>query len=220
MFFRRNRIRIVLGNPLQDLNARDIELIPAGCTLVGADLSLDDHARLLGESFDRVEDFRRDSILRHHALNQPGAIANGGRAVSRYPQVVEPAPDGDGLAFCLPISEIVLTGDDIRFHETFYRRARGERRENEAILNSLSLLLSLRSRRPRRLNDLGRFQFYERLFHFLRQITFSSASTSSRKGGVCGAERSNSIASFQSMVPAPGHRWESRSPALSCTCVE
>ena len=29
------------------------------------------------------------------------------------------------------------------------------------------------------------------------------------KGGVCGAERSNSIASFQSIVPSPGHRCES-----------
>ena len=35
-----------------------------------------------------------------------------------------------------------------------------------------------------------------------------------------GAERNNSIASFQLIEPAPGHRCESRSLALSCTWVE
>ena len=39
-------------------------------------------------------------------------------------------------------------------------------------------------------------------------LIFSSLSISRRSGGVFGAERNSSIASFQSMLPAPGHRCE------------
>src|ERR1700730_16836798 len=50
---------------------------------------------------------------------------------------------------------------------------------------------------------------------FSSGFTFSFSSSSSIKGGVCGAERSSSIASFQSTVPCPGHKCESITPALS-----
>src|SRR5439155_2558189 len=51
-------------------------------------------------------------------------------------------------------------------------------------------------------------------------LIFSFSSISSSSGGVFGAERSNSMASFQLIEPWPGQRWESRSLALSCTWVE
>src|ERR1700756_3678639 len=51
-------------------------------------------------------------------------------------------------------------------------------------------------------------------------FTLSSCSISSNSGGVCGAERNSSIASFQLIEPEPGQWCESRSLALSCTWVE
>src|SRR5258707_14769659 len=46
-------------------------------------------------------------------------------------------------------------------------------------------------------------------------FTFSSSASSSSRGGGCGAESSNSIASFQLIVPCPGHRCESLFLSLS-----
>jgi hypothetical protein len=98
----RNRVRIALGNPLQDLNAGHIELIPARRALVGADSPFDYHARLLCEAFYCVEYFGSHRIFRYHTLNQPGAIAElGEEQFPTFPQVVEPASNGDGLAFVL-----------------------------------------------------------------------------------------------------------------------
>src|SRR5205807_6650150 len=46
-------------------------------------------------------------------------------------------------------------------------------------------------------------------------FTLSSLSISSSIGGVWGAARSKATASFQLMEPSPGHKWVSRSLALS-----
>src|SRR6266436_3269275 len=55
---------------------------------------------------------------------------------------------------------------------------------------------------------------------FSSGFTFSSLSISRSKGGVWGAVRRNSIASFQLIEPCPGHRCVSLSLALSWIWVE
>ncbi len=95
-------IRIVLGDPLHDLNVGDVEFVAAGRALVGTDLALDNHARLLREAFDRIEHFRRDGILGDDALNDAGAVAKlRKQEFPAFAQVVKPAANGDGLAVVL-----------------------------------------------------------------------------------------------------------------------
>ena len=102
VLFGRDGIRIGLGNALHDLHVRDIEFVSAVRALVGADFAFDDHTGFLGESLDRFEDFGRDGVLRHNALNDAGAVAKmREQQFAALAQVVEPAADGDGLAFVL-----------------------------------------------------------------------------------------------------------------------
>ena len=90
------------GHALHDLHVGDIEFVAAVGALVGANFAFDDHARFLGQRLDGVENFGRDRVLRHDALNDAGAVAElREQQLSALAQVVEPAADGDGLALVL-----------------------------------------------------------------------------------------------------------------------
>src|SRR4029077_16403872 len=79
---------------------RDIEFIAAGGALIGADFAFDDDAGFLGESFDGVEDFGRDRVLRDYALDDARAVPKlREEELAAFAEVVEPSADGNGLAF-------------------------------------------------------------------------------------------------------------------------
>ena len=102
VLFQGNRIGIVLGDTLQHLHIRYIEFVPAGRALVGAHFAFDNHARLLREAFDGIEDFGRNRALGHHSLNHAGAIAElWKQQLPAFAQVVKPAANSDSLAFVL-----------------------------------------------------------------------------------------------------------------------
>ncbi len=96
VFFRRYRIRIGLRHALNHLHVHHIEFIAAGRALVGANLTLDDQARLLRQRLDRVEYLRRDPILRHHSLNHSRAVAKlWKQQLPALAQVIQPAAQRD-----------------------------------------------------------------------------------------------------------------------------
>src|SRR6266404_6202003 len=100
MFFGSDGIGSRLGHALHDLDVRDIEFIAAGSALIGADFAFDDDAGFLGKSFDGIENFWRDGVLRDYALDDAGAIAKlREEELAAFAEVVEPSADGDGLAF-------------------------------------------------------------------------------------------------------------------------
>ena len=95
-------IRRRLRDALHDLHVGHIELVAAVGALVGADFAFDDDARFLGQRLDGVEYFRRDRVFRNNALNDSRAVAKlREQKLSALAQVVEPAADGDRLAFVL-----------------------------------------------------------------------------------------------------------------------
>ena len=94
-----NRVGIVLGHALDDLNLLDIQLKAAMGAFVGADLACHDDARLLCQPFQRLKDLRRDAGLVGHALDGPGAVAKDGKEqLAALTHVVQPATQGNGLA--------------------------------------------------------------------------------------------------------------------------
>src|SRR5258708_8027731 len=100
MFFGSNGVWSRLGHALHDLDVRHVEFIAAGSALIGADFALDDYAGFLGEAFDGVEDFGRDSVLRDYALDDAGAITKlREKELAAFAEVVEPSANGDRLAF-------------------------------------------------------------------------------------------------------------------------
>ena len=102
VFFGSDGIGICFRDALHDLDIRDIELIAAGGALIGANFAFHDDARFLGEAFDGIENFGRNGILRHYALDDAGAVAKlGEKQLAAFAQVVEPSADDDGLAFVL-----------------------------------------------------------------------------------------------------------------------
>ena len=99
MLFQRDGVGIRLRHSLHNLYIRDVELVTAGCTLIGADLPLDDHAGFLGEALHRVEDFRCNRVLSHDTLDDTSTIAkNRKQQFPAFAQVVKPAANSDGLA--------------------------------------------------------------------------------------------------------------------------
>src|ERR1700730_70042 len=100
MFFGSDGVGSRFGHALHDLDIGDIEFIAAGGALIGADFAFDDDAGFLGEAFDSVEDFGRDSVLRDYTLNDARAVAKlREKELAALAEVVEPSADGDGLAF-------------------------------------------------------------------------------------------------------------------------
>src|SRR5258706_825344 len=100
MFFGSDGIWSRLGNALHDLDVRHVEFIAAGSALISADFALDDDAGFLGESFDSVEDFGRDGVLRDYTLDNARAVAKlREQELAAFSEIVKPSADGDGLAF-------------------------------------------------------------------------------------------------------------------------
>src|SRR6516165_3279032 len=75
MLLQRDRIWIRLGHAMDDTDVFDVELISSRCALVGTDLAGDDDARLLRETFERLEDFRRNALHMGDTLHGPGSVA-------------------------------------------------------------------------------------------------------------------------------------------------
>src|SRR5258708_20667288 len=100
MFFGSDGIWSRLGNALHDLDVRHVEFIAAGSALISADFALDDDAGFLGESFDSVEDFGGDGVLRDYALDDARAITKlREKELAAFAEVVEPSANGARLAF-------------------------------------------------------------------------------------------------------------------------
>ncbi len=91
---------VVVGDSLEDLDVFDVELEAGGGAAVGADFAGDDEAGFEGEVFEGVEDFFGDGGFGDDALDGAGAVAEDGEEeLARGAEVVEPAAEGDGLAF-------------------------------------------------------------------------------------------------------------------------
>ena len=83
-----------------DLGDFHLEFVASRSTLIGAHLPGDDQGGLLRQAFERVPQLGRDLAFDHHALHQAGAVADDGEEqFAALPQVVEPAANGDRLAF-------------------------------------------------------------------------------------------------------------------------
>jgi hypothetical protein len=112
-------VGVGLGDALNDLEAFDVELIAAGRTLVGTDFAGDDDAGLLGEAFEGFEDFGGDALHVGYALDGSGAVAKDGEEeLAALAEIVEPAAEGDGLAF------VLAQGRDGRYWRWGRRRLR------------------------------------------------------------------------------------------------
>src|ERR1700680_5192867 len=116
---------------------------------------------------------------------------------------------------CLPISEIVVMGGGIsnRLTAELAEKRRVERKY--LFLKSQEAFLCALSELGGKYYAASNFSNVSLIFSIGFIFSFSSISRSN--GGVCGADRSSSIACFQSIDPVPGHRCASRSLALSCT---
>ena len=92
----------VCGDFLDDGDAFDVELVAGGGAGVGADLAGDGEGGFEGELFEGVEDFFGDRGFGDDALDGAGAVAEDGEEkLARRAEVVDPAAEGDGLAFVL-----------------------------------------------------------------------------------------------------------------------
>jgi hypothetical protein len=90
------------GDFLDDVDVFDVELEARGGAGVGADFSGDGEGGLEGEVFESLEDFFGDGGLGDDALDGAGTVAEDGEEkLAGGAEVVEPAAEGDGLAFVL-----------------------------------------------------------------------------------------------------------------------
>ena len=89
-----------VGDALEDFDVFYVELVAAGGAAVGADFAGDGEAGFEGEVFEGLEDCFGDGGLGDDALDGAGAVAEDGEEeLARGAEVVEPAAEGDGLAF-------------------------------------------------------------------------------------------------------------------------
>ena len=80
----------------------DVELEAGGGAGVGADVAGDDEGGFEGEGLEGLEDVLGDGGFGDDALDGAGAVAEDGEEqLARGAEVVEPAAEGDGLAFVL-----------------------------------------------------------------------------------------------------------------------
>src|SRR5579872_2712822 len=137
MLLRRYRIRIGFRHPLHHLHIRHIEFVSTRRTLVRAHLTLHDHARFLGQPFDRFEHLGRNRILRHHPLDHPRAVAKlRKQQLPALPQVIQPPPQRNRLPVVLP-----------NFRDSRYRRHKIE--SVRRTIQRLKIFLRLHSASPR-----------------------------------------------------------------------
>src|ERR1017187_10493007 len=98
----RDGVGVGLGHALHDCEVFDVELKSSRRALVGADVPSEDDRGLLGEAFERGEDFGGDALDVGYALDGAGTVAKDGEEqLAALAQVVEPSAEGDGLAFML-----------------------------------------------------------------------------------------------------------------------
>src|SRR6266705_1494285 len=121
MLFEGNRIRIVVRHALDNLNAGNIKFVAAGGALISTDFAFNDDAGFLGEAFYRIEHFRRNSTFGNHSLDHATAIAEDWKEeLPAFAEIVEPAADGDGLAFVL--ADFSDCSDRCHYLGDFHRR--------------------------------------------------------------------------------------------------
>jgi hypothetical protein len=98
VFLELDRVRIGIGNALDDFDCGDVDFTAAGRARFGLNFSGDDHARFLRQTLERGEGFGA-LLERHDALHHAGAVAKDRKEeLAGLAQVVEPAANGDELA--------------------------------------------------------------------------------------------------------------------------
>ena len=116
MLFELNRIRIGLGDALDNFGGADLNFKPAGRARLGLNFSSNDDARLLRETFKCVE---RGGIffLGDDALDHAGAVAkNREEQLAGFTQVVKPSANRDAASGVLAG---LFDGDDGRSGGSF-----------------------------------------------------------------------------------------------------
>ena len=89
-----------VGDSLQNFDVFDVEFEAGRGAGVGADFSGDDDAGLQGEVLQRLEDDLGNGGLGDNALDGSGTVAEDGEEeLAGGAEIVEPAAEGDGLAF-------------------------------------------------------------------------------------------------------------------------
>ena len=118
VLFRRNRVIVRLAD---DLDALHVDLVSARRAFVGSDRAGDDDRGFLREVIGGFEQLVACGGLRHHRLDEAGAVADDQKMnfPARSP-VVEPAFERDFLAFVLPD---VLDVDVRHIHQVARRRS-------------------------------------------------------------------------------------------------
>ena len=153
MLFRSDGIRIGFRHALHHLHVRHIEFVAARSALIGAHLALDDHARLLRQSLDRLKHLRRDRVLRNHTLNHARAVAKlRKQQLPALAQVIKPSAQRHGLTFELPnFSDRSYRWHGLETHSP-PRSPRAPRRQGRSPLSpaALSIRTSFSSRRSPR----------------------------------------------------------------------
>jgi hypothetical protein len=89
VLFQRNRKVVCV---LKNFSVIDVDLKSSRRAAVFADTAGDRQGRLLSQRFERFPNFRRDRVLRHDALHNPGPVAQlRKQKFSAGAHVVEPA---------------------------------------------------------------------------------------------------------------------------------
>ena len=95
------RDRVVVRRP-DDVDGLDVDFVAARRALVRSRGSGDGDRGFLREVIGRLEEVLADRGLRHHGLNEAGAVAHGDEVdLAARSAVVEPPLDGDLFAFVL-----------------------------------------------------------------------------------------------------------------------
>ena len=99
VLLRRDRVVVRLADDLERL---DVDLVAARRALVGARRAGDDDRGFLRQMIGGLEHLVADRGLRHHRLDEAGAVAERQEVdLAARPAVVQPALDGDFLALVL-----------------------------------------------------------------------------------------------------------------------
>jgi hypothetical protein len=89
-----------MGHALQDFESFDVEFEAGGRTHIGANFAGHAEAGFKREILQRFEEFFRHRGFGDNALDGAGAVAKDGEEqLARGAQVVQPALQGNGLAF-------------------------------------------------------------------------------------------------------------------------
>src|SRR5437773_6901191 len=121
VLFERNGIGIVVRNALDDLNVGNIKFVAPWSALIRSDFAFNDDAGFLGETLHCIEHFRRDCAFGNHALDHATAITEyREKKFAAFAEIVEPAADGDGLAFML--ADFSDCSDRCHYLGDFHRR--------------------------------------------------------------------------------------------------